>query len=379
MWDEKFPEGDDLERFRNYLRLLARMQLDARPTGELDPSDLVQETLLEAYQRREQFRGKGDADEAAWLRAILARNVADALRAQGRLKRDVSRERRWKRNSRFVVGPARGLAGRRGPDAQRACTTARTGHSTGRCAGNRLPVNQREALILHYWQGCHPCRGGRAVSSGRQRRGRTAQAGPEAPPRAARCPEWFTSGASMSKTRSPANPARRSTSRGSIRPSPTISRRSRPAARPTAVGSSLYPDFAKDLGLVLRRRRPGQEFGRIDDAARLATTMAARSAWSRGTDVRRRTRESAAKFGDFELIEEIAQSAGWAVVFKARQKRPSRVVALKTIRPSGLRPGADAVQRFRIEAEAVARLDHPNIVPIYEMGEIRGFPSSASS
>ena len=49
-------------------------------------------------------------------------------------------------------------------------------------------------------------------------------------------------------------------------------------------------------------------------------------------------------------------------------------MALKTIRPSALRPGDDAIQRFRIEAEAIARLDHPNIVPIYEMGEHCGYP-----
>ena len=92
-----FPGGADLDRYRNYLRLLARVQLGARPGGRMDPSDLVQQTLLEAYQKREQFRGASDGERAAWLRTILARNVADAMRAQGRLKRDVSRERSLER------------------------------------------------------------------------------------------------------------------------------------------------------------------------------------------------------------------------------------------------------------------------------------------
>ena len=67
------------------------------------------------------------------------------------------------------------------------------------------------------------------------------------------------------------------------------------------------------------------------------------------------------------------------VVFKAKDKKLNRIVALKTIRLSALKPRADAIQRFRIEAEAVARLDHPQIVPIYEMGEHDGCPFSASS
>lgn len=59
----------------------------------IDPSDVVQQTLLEAYQAREQCRGQQPAQRAAWLRQILARNLANAARDFGREKRDVARER----------------------------------------------------------------------------------------------------------------------------------------------------------------------------------------------------------------------------------------------------------------------------------------------
>jgi RNA polymerase sigma-70 factor (ECF subfamily) len=150
--------GDDagrgelaVERFRTYLLVLARIQLGGQSGPRLDASDVVQQTLLDAHRQREQFRGQTAAEMAGWLRQMLACNLADALRAATRDKRDVRRERPLEaaladssaRMERFLA------ADHSSPSQQAAAN-----EDVLRLADalSSLPEAQREAIVLHYWQ-----------------------------------------------------------------------------------------------------------------------------------------------------------------------------------------------------------------------------------
>jgi RNA polymerase sigma-70 factor (ECF subfamily) len=145
-------DGPALERFREYLLLLARLQLGDTSRGQLDPSDVVQQTLLEAHRKREQFRGHSSAEMAAWLRQMLAYGLADALRALHRAKRDVGRERSLE--AALEESSARiesWLVAEQSSPSQQAEANERAVRLAAALA--TLPQMQREALILRHCQG----------------------------------------------------------------------------------------------------------------------------------------------------------------------------------------------------------------------------------
>ena len=82
-----------LEPYRSYLRLLARINVGQRLKGKVDASDIVQQTLLKAHVARHEFQGADSTALTAWLRKILVRTISDAVRDLHRGKRDAGLER----------------------------------------------------------------------------------------------------------------------------------------------------------------------------------------------------------------------------------------------------------------------------------------------
>ncbi len=143
-----------LERFRGYLYSLARIQVAARPwlAAKLDASDVVQQTLLKAHVARDQFRGRSAAEMAGWLRQILARTLANELRALGQARRDVGAEQSL--NAALDASSCRleaWLAADQSTPSERAGKREQSAVLAEAVA--RLPADQREVVLLKHCQG----------------------------------------------------------------------------------------------------------------------------------------------------------------------------------------------------------------------------------
>jgi RNA polymerase sigma-70 factor (ECF subfamily) len=143
--------GRILDGFREYLRLLARLQLRANLTGKIDLSGVVQQTLLEAYQARDGFPA-GAAQQAAWLRRALANNLTDEIRrlrsrGQERVEEQSLEQALEASSARLEAWLAREevTPGREAAHKEQLSRLAE--------ALPQLPDDQRRAIELHHLQG----------------------------------------------------------------------------------------------------------------------------------------------------------------------------------------------------------------------------------
>ena len=142
----------DLDSYRPYLKLLVRGQIPPSMQSRLDASDIVQETLLEAYRKRQQFQGDGNAGQlASWLRQLLSCNLIDAIRTQQRAQRDVRREQNLRQS---LEESAQGLENMLIADDSSPSQKVDNQFQAIRLAAaiEQLPSTQRDAILLRYFQ-----------------------------------------------------------------------------------------------------------------------------------------------------------------------------------------------------------------------------------
>lgn len=148
--------GGILQLYWNYLHLLAEGQLDRRLRVRFSPSDLVQETLLEAHRDFAQFRGTTETEFLAWLRQILVHNLIVAVRRHFEAgKRDVRREVSLEQIRTGLDTPAMSLAAILDQGGTSPCARLQREELLVALADHlaALPKDYREVIVLRHLQG----------------------------------------------------------------------------------------------------------------------------------------------------------------------------------------------------------------------------------
>jgi RNA polymerase sigma-70 factor (ECF subfamily) len=145
--------GRLLELYRGYLALLARLQIGRRLQGKADPSDLVQETFLQAHRNFAQFRGASEGELMHWLRQILASRLEKLVRHYGGTqRRDVRLERQLEgeldHSSRILD---RGLVAPHSTPSQQAARREQAVLLADALGG--LSADYREVIVLRHLEG----------------------------------------------------------------------------------------------------------------------------------------------------------------------------------------------------------------------------------
>jgi RNA polymerase sigma-70 factor (ECF subfamily) len=141
-----------IEGYRDYLRLLVRLQMGARLRAKLDSSDVVQQAILHAHERRAQFRGETEGEWLAWLRAVLATSLATVARRFDAQARDPGRERSLEAElERSSSRMEELIAADQTSPSERAVRGEELSRLAQAIAG--LPDDQRRVVELHYLKG----------------------------------------------------------------------------------------------------------------------------------------------------------------------------------------------------------------------------------
>jgi len=148
--DETKPK--EFFEYRGYLAFLARRHLSTRYNGKVDHSDIVQQTLVNAYSTQAQCQGKKEGEILSWLRQILVHVIDHAIRELHTKKRDVNRERSIAADLDASSMQLECFLTDKEPSPSQAFIRKDKIRIIAD-AIEGLPLEQRQVIVLRYWEG----------------------------------------------------------------------------------------------------------------------------------------------------------------------------------------------------------------------------------